>query len=240
MNGSIELALVGEVDGVIMPSTESWLHWLMWVAFKGRTCLLARIVRAVWSEIRAPKPVYGLQWGDPEFIAPLRYIRDRFIAPYIDGEHSALEIGPGGGRWTRYLSGFDRVYVVDRHEWMFLELRRNVDFSGLRFVRTCGTDFPGLAPASVDYVFTFDCFVHLEVADIRAYLKNLRPLLRPAANVVIHYSDHGKVMARINPWFSENGPDIMRPMVADLGYTIAEEDTTTLWHGCIMRLQCQE
>ncbi len=59
--------------------------------------------------------IYGLQWGDPEVSVPLKFIRDRYIRPYIDFDHTAVEIGPGGGRWTRYLLSFRCLYALDYH-----------------------------------------------------------------------------------------------------------------------------
>jgi hypothetical protein len=35
--------------------------------------------------------IYGLQWGDPEVSGPLKFIRDRYILPYIDFDHTAVD-----------------------------------------------------------------------------------------------------------------------------------------------------
>jgi hypothetical protein len=50
---------------------------------------------------------------------------------------------------------------------------------------------------------------------------------------VIHYSDKNKVMAQ-DPGFSDNTPDRMRALVANCGYRIVQEDTTTMWNGALI------
>ena len=179
--------------------------------------------------------IYGLQWGDPETSAPLRAIRERFVTPFLDPTHTALEIGPGGGRWTRYLLGFARLYVVDYHDELLRELRKNFAEPNMVFVKNNGTDFPGVADHSVDYVFTFGTFVHLDADLIDAYLVNMRRVLKPDANVVIQYSDKTKPTAQQNGGFSENDPERMCAMVTRAGYTVVEEDRDTLPHSGVVR-----
>lgn len=179
--------------------------------------------------------IYGLDWGDPEFVAPLRFTCDRFVRPYIDPKHCALEIGPGGGRWTRYLLGFEKLYVVDYHAELIAEVRKNFNRPNMVFITNNGTDFPGVGKRSIDFLFSFGVFVHLDIPLIEAYLKNIKPILKPKANVVIHYSDKTKIMAQMNSSFSENDPERMRALVTTAGYKIVDEDITTMWHSSVMR-----
>ena len=43
------------------------------------------------------------QRSDPERDEPLIYLKRHFLTPYVTPKTTMLEIGPGGGRWTRYL-----------------------------------------------------------------------------------------------------------------------------------------
>jgi|SRR4029078_2189677 hypothetical protein len=96
------------------------------------------------------------------------------------------------------------------------------------------TDFPGIDHRSVDYLFSFGTFVHLDGHLIQAYLGNMKRILKAGANVVIHYSDKTKVIAQINESFAENTPAKMRSMLLEAGYMVCEEDLTTLWHSSII------
>jgi cyclopropane fatty-acyl-phospholipid synthase-like methyltransferase len=181
-------------------------------------------------------PLYGLEWGDPDVVEPLKFIRDRYVLPYVDARHDAVEIGPGGGRWTRYLVGFKKLYAVDYHQELLDELKRNFRRRGnISFIRNNGTDFPGIASGSIDYLFSFGTFVHLEFHLIEAYLAAIRSIVRSKANIVIQYSDKTKVMAQLNQGFAENTPARMREAVQAAGFNILEEDTTSLWHSSVVR-----
>ena len=181
--------------------------------------------------------VYGLEWGEPEKDWSLKLVRDQFIRPYVDPVQRALEIGPGGGRWTRYLLGFREVIVVDKHRELLDELGRNFQQPNIVPILNNGTDLPGLAPESVDFVFSFGVFVHLDRWIIEAYLRALHPVVTPSANIVIQYSDMWKKAARRQSGFSWNSPGRMRNLVDRAGYTILEENVTALWHSAIMRFR---
>lgn len=179
--------------------------------------------------------LYGMQWGDPQSVPHLRFVRDQYILPYLNPDHHAVEIGPGGGRWTRYLVAFERLYVVDYHQELLDELTRLYRLPSLVCIRNNGSDFPSLPAGSIHFLFSFGVFVHLEIDLIRAYLTSMRSVLRPEANVVIQYSDKTKELARRNRGFSQNTPEVMRAMVAETGYVILEENLTLLPHSSIMR-----
>jgi ubiquinone/menaquinone biosynthesis C-methylase UbiE len=181
--------------------------------------------------------VYGLHWGDPNTHPLLRAIRDRFIAPYLSFESVACEIGPGGGRWTRYLLSFRELYLVDFHRELLDEFGRNFRAPHLHLIKNSGSDLPGIADRSVDFLFSFGVFVHLDMPIIEKYLSEIRRVLKEHGNAVIQYSDKRKLAAKKNHGFSDNDPDRMRTVVKASKLTILEEDTDTLPHSAVIRLR---
>jgi SAM-dependent methyltransferase len=179
--------------------------------------------------------IYGYQWGDPDTRESLVAFKSRFLLPYVDDSGDAVEIGPGGGRWTRYLLGFRRVYAVDYYDELLAELRRNVEAPNVVFVKNNGADFPGIPERSATYVFSFGTFVHLERDVIEHYLRNIAAILEPGGNVVIQYSDKTKQAARDNAEFSDNTPEQMREMLLRNGYRVLEEDLTSFGHSAVVR-----
>ncbi|MGB0103104.1 MAG: class I SAM-dependent methyltransferase [Candidatus Sulfotelmatobacter sp.] len=157
------------------------------------------------------------------------------MLPRVSNEQVAVEIGAGGGRWTKYLLEFRELYIVDYHAELLREVRKKFDRPNMKFIRNNGCDFPGIPKASVDFVFSFGCFVHLDASLIKEYLGNFKDILKPGGSALVHYSDKTKLMARVNPGFSDNTPTLMRQMVSDAGFRIVEEDLTTLWHSSIIR-----
>jgi phospholipid N-methyltransferase len=217
-----------------MPGLNTMLHLDMLKNFNKSSSLPIRLLKAMKKEMLS-KNLYGLDWGDPDIVAPLKFVRDRYVLPYVNSSHNALEIGPGGGRWTRYLLGFGRLYVVDYYPELLEQLQKNFRGKNLSFIQNNGTDFPGIEDESIDYLFSFGTFVHLDNELIEAYLNNLKPKVKPGANIVIQYSDKTKIMAQMNEGFSDNTPDIMRQIVANAGFDVLEEDLTTMWHSSIIR-----
>jgi SAM-dependent methyltransferase len=192
----------------------------------------------VYRAVRNPAPsrqLYGLEWGDPDTVPPLVFVRDRYLLPYVKRSHVAVEVGPGGGRWTRYMLGFRTLYLVDYHSELLEELKKNFHEANLRFIKNNGSDFPGVETGSVNYAFSFGCFVHLDAPIIEAYLKSMYRILMPGGNIVIQYSDKSKIMAQLKSGFSDNTPERMRRMVLSSGFTVLEEDLTTMWHSSIIR-----
>lgn len=179
--------------------------------------------------------IYGLEWGDPELDPVLKYTRDHFLLPYVQPDSVVVEIGPGGGRWTRYLITAARVYGVDYYQELLDELQANIKNTRLVPIKNNGTDFPNIENESVDFLFSFGTFVHLDTDLIDQYLINMRRILKPQANVVIQYSDSTKQASRDNPGFSDNDPDRMRKLLSKHRYTILEEDTSSFHHSSVVR-----
>ena len=176
-----------------------------------------------------------MEWGDPDTVAPLKFIRDRYVLRYVNSDCVALEIGPGGGRWTRYLLPSRKLYVVDYYQELLDELKKTYCEPNMVFVKNNGTDFPEVEDASVDHIYSFGTFVHLDVDLIDRYLENMSRIMRPGGNIVIQYSDKNKIMAQLDKTFVDNTPVKMRKLLVSRGYKILEEDLTTLWHSSIVR-----
>jgi ubiquinone/menaquinone biosynthesis C-methylase UbiE len=89
---------------------------------------------------------------------------------------------------------------------------------------------------SVDFVFSFDCFVHLDLPLIETYLREIRRVLRsPESIAVLHYADQRKPLAQEKGTsFSPTDPTIMRRLVEAAGLKILAEDTERISHSAIM------
>lgn len=210
------------------------MHTNQLATSRRRRSLLSRVLRSIYRELTRGPAIYGLEWGDPDVWTPLQFIRDRYVLPFVNPDHVALDIGCGGGRWTRYLLPFKTVYAVDYYAELLIEFGRNFRrYRHVKPIKNNGTDFPGVAPHSVDYILSFGCFGHLNQSLIDSYLGHIKTILKPGGNVVIHYSDKNKAMAQ-EPGFADNTPEQMRALVLSHGYRIVQEDTTTMWNGAII------
>jgi SAM-dependent methyltransferase len=92
-----------------------------------------------YSASTIPKDLYGIEWGDPE-LGGWRYalhrivhrgtspgppykVVDRYIRAYLSPAATVIEIGCGGGRWTRYLVGARKLIALDINPIFFAALR---------------------------------------------------------------------------------------------------------------------
>lgn len=115
---------------------------------------------------------------------------EHVLHPGVPTGGVVLEIGPGAGRWTDHLhERADRLVLVEATEEVLeLTRRRYGDDPAVSFVRTAGSDMPGVPDGSVDAVWSFDVFVHLAPLDTAGYLAEVARVLRPGGVATIHHS----------------------------------------------------
>ena len=179
--------------------------------------------------------LYGMHWGDPDSHSQLRVVVERYIKPYVDPAKTCVEIGPGGGRWTRYLLGFKQIYAVDYFQELLDEFNKNFStYSNITTVKNNGTDFPNIPDNSVDFLFSFGVFVHLDLEIIDSYLSNMRRLFHKDSLAFIQYSDKNKKEAQENKGFSMNTPEQMRALLGKHKYEIIDEDVELLSHSSMV------
>lgn len=130
--------------------------------------------------------VYGHQWGDPAR-PPLRAVVDEWIAPATAAGETIVEIGVGGGRWVPwYAARMSRCILVDGTPAAEEAVRRHCT-GPLEFMMSADGLLP-IADASVDYVFSFDTFVHFDLDLFDAYIRTCGRILKDAAVLHLHYA----------------------------------------------------
>lgn len=133
--------------------------------------------------------IFGLEWGDPESAPQLKVIRDEWIAPQLKSNTTVLEIGCGGGRWSRYLVGESRtVYLVDAIPRALELLRRAILFDALYRFRLAPSGELRIPEQSVDYIFSFDTFVHFHRRLFDRYLEEIARVAKPGACLHLHFA----------------------------------------------------
>lgn len=186
------------------------------------------------------EPHWGDRWGDPETCEAYLEVRHRYLQPYLRPEQVIVEIGSGGGRWTQYLLPFaTRLKVVELNPESFDHLRRRFSdqIEKLEFVVTTGSEMAGVPTGSIDLVFTFDVFVHLEPEVIGGYLTEIERVLRPGGIAIVHYSDKRKPIAAENPGFSEMDRERIEALLAATALTILAHDEEVMFHSNLVVLE---
>ena len=153
-----------------------------------------------------------------------------------------LEIAPGFGRWTSYLTPHAaRLVAVDVTERCIEICReRFADRPGAEFHLNDGQSLPMVADDSVDLAFSFDSLVHVEAPQILAYLAELARVLRPGAHAFIHHSNLGAyadAAGQVPDWVTKRhwraasmSAAIFRKAAREAGLTVVSQEVIN-WVG---------
>jgi ubiquinone/menaquinone biosynthesis C-methylase UbiE len=104
-----------------------------------------------------------------------------------------LEIGPGAGRWSVILAELsNRLILVDMTEKALVYCKKRLQsYSHCLFYKSDGSDLSFLQKASVDYVWSFDVFVHMAPLDTDNYLQALGNAVKSGGIGIIHHPAAG-------------------------------------------------
>lgn len=117
-------------------------------------------------------------------------IMDRYASCFPSGG-ILLEIGPGHGRWSDWLAGrASKLVLVDLSPNCLDACQTALSGKvGLRSYLSDGETLPCDLTSTVDGVWSFDCFVHMNERTIRSYIQEIARVLKPGAQAVIHHGD---------------------------------------------------
>lgn len=106
---------------------------------------------------------------------------------------TVLEIAPGYGRWTQYLQPeAQHLIVVDLSEPCIEACKsRFAEATNISYHVNDGKSLAMVAAGSVDFAFSFDSLVHVDLDVLRAYLTQLSEKLSPDGVAFLHHSNIG-------------------------------------------------
>jgi SAM-dependent methyltransferase len=115
------------------------------------------------------------------------------IRHFLPARH-ILEIAPGFGRWTGFLIDASEDYVgIDLNIECVNACRdRFADAAHARFVQNDGMSLATVADRSIDFAFSFDSLVHVEIDVIESYIRELSRTLTKNGVALLHHSNLGE------------------------------------------------
>ena len=136
----------------------------------------------------------GDEWSDPWGSSYMQWIG--VIQPRIHAfvpTKTILEIAPGFGRWTQYLRNLcNSLIAVDIAENCIEYCRKR--FAGqadIHFFVNDGKTLNMATDNSVDFIFSFDSLVHVEMDVLDSYIKEFSRILNQNGVAFIHHSNLG-------------------------------------------------
>jgi SAM-dependent methyltransferase len=119
-----------------------------------------------------------------------RSVVDTFLDPYLGPNIDALEVGPGYGRWSEFMVGQTRTLKLVDISVICIDACRERfgdDLPDDSFIVSDGRTLP-VPDESLDLVWSFGTFVHVDEPDVAAYLSECGRVLRPGGRFVIHHA----------------------------------------------------
>jgi SAM-dependent methyltransferase len=142
-----------------------------------------------------------------------------------------LEIAPGFGRWTHYLKDYcDELWAVDKSsECIEACIQRFAAAPHVHCFLNDGRSLSMVPDNSIDFVFSFDSFVHPNRDIVEAYLQELRRKLKLGGKGFIHHSNFGEyvnsprerlpdfvtkplIKAKVLDWAHHRNPGMTAPL----------------------------
>jgi SAM-dependent methyltransferase len=146
----------------------------------------------------------------------------RVLKPRVPQGSVVVEIGPGAGRWTESLIPLASDYTGIDLSKTCVEVcsKKFAGQAHARFRSNEGNNLPGVADASVDVIWSFDVFVHINLVDIGSYLEEFRRVLKPGGRAIIH---HGTTAGHGGGWRSDATTAELNALIAEKGLRVAEQ-----------------
>ncbi len=171
----------------------------------------------------------GNEWNDSD--EPERWkasLIEEVLLPSLGDARAVLEIGPGAGRWSEVIQPrVDRLVVVDVTPRALDLTRENLgDPANVEYVLSEGGMFPEVQTDSIDWVWSFDVFVHIAPLDVASYLAEVARVLRPGGTAVIHHSGG---LRRSPGWRSPMTGVLFARLAAERGLEVTRQFDA--WHG---------
>jgi len=112
-----------------------------------------------------------------------------------------LEIAPGFGRWTQFLLRHAPSLVgVDLNPRCIQQCRqRFAAYDHALFVQNDGRSLDMVSDGSIDFVFSFDSLVHVEMDVLTPYCAQIIAKLSPRGTAFIHHSNAANGVDENNP-----------------------------------------
>lgn len=211
-----------------------------------------------YAKKRLDKPRVGDVWNDPRAIGMdvdepeevVAYLDRTVIEPFFERCPVMLEIGPGGGRFTEVLlPKCETLIAVDTSSNMLELLRRRFgDDERLVLQLGDGHGLEAVADESVDGIFSYGVFVHLQHWDIYNYLTEFRRVLKPGGKALVQHSNTFSELGwekfrrdlrrqlnrhKLPSSFIVNTPDLMREFIVRAGLEVVDMNVSAARRDCI-------
>jgi len=138
----------------------------------------------------------GDEWSDQAAYCKKPYnkwknsIVKNFIFKNINHKANILEIAPGHGRWTEFLvKKSNNLTIVDLNAKCIDFCKKKFsNFKNIQYHVNDGKTLDFIKSDSIDFIWSYDSFVHMEKDVIESYFKEFFRVLKKGGIAIIHHS----------------------------------------------------
>lgn len=147
----------------------------------------------VWNNPEWDKD--GDEWNDQAAFCNKPYgewknsVTESFIYRNINENSTVLEIAPGHGRWTEFILRKCRNLILVDLNQKCIEFckKRFLKFKNIEYHTNNGKDLSFIKSNSIDFIWSYDSFVHMEKEIFESYFKEFSRVLKKSGKVIIHH-----------------------------------------------------
>lgn len=161
-----------------------------------------------------------------------------FIVPHLRKDKSVLEVGPGHGRWSaEILPRVNYTFLVDLNPACTAYCNeRFKEFKDKACLTNDGSSLSGLIQdGCIDFIFSFDTFVHIEEPETRAYIKEFARVVKRQTMSVIHHAGNPTPEQRARGCRSQVTAKMFSKILTENGLVVIRQTDTlvTMNNDCI-------
>ncbi len=176
--------------------------------------------RSVWS--RYNWDAKGEEWSNSP--AWKQSFLDHVLSPHVPAQSRVLEIGPGAGRWTEHLlPRAAHLTLVDLVPECIAQCREKFgEGPRLTYHANDGRDLSFVPDGSIDRIWSWAVFVHLDEAAVEGYLRQFPRILAPGGRGLIQHARNGVSIG----WRSPMTAKKMRTLCERHGLAVVDQFNT--------------
>jgi ubiquinone/menaquinone biosynthesis C-methylase UbiE len=149
----------------------------------------------VWND-KHKWPKAGDEWDGQAKVCRVPYevwkqsLIDNLILPNVTNR-TVLEIAPGHGRWSETIVKFaKRAILVDLSPNSIDRCReRFCGYSNVEYCVNDGKSLPDDLSSEIDFIWSYDSFVHMNSEVIGCYFREFARVLVPEGMAIIHHAN---------------------------------------------------
>jgi SAM-dependent methyltransferase len=152
---------------------------------------------------------------------------NQMMKKYIREKSAILEIGPGAGRWSEILLNLaNRLVLADISPKCLSICKERFRESKIVEYHLINDRLDFLGKESINYIWSYDVFVHINPTDIRNYLSDFQRILKPGGIGIIHHADKysSERHARVKGYRSYMNAELFAKIVKEFQMEILEQN----------------